>query len=84
MSMIRKISFGFIAVVVIPAVFFFALEQVLGWVGPGKSFAYFNTIEIDGTEGSRFFMGTLRKDTPHRQYGWNKWDLQLLSTERQL
>ncbi|MEL0006458.1 MAG: hypothetical protein VW686_03915, partial [Luminiphilus sp.] len=48
--MIRKISFGFIAVVVIPAVFFFALEQVLGWVGPGKSFAYFNTIEIDGTE----------------------------------
>ena len=50
MSLIKKIGFGFIAVAVIPALFFFALEQVLKWVGPGKSFAYFNSIDIDGED----------------------------------
>ncbi|MAI93755.1 MAG: hypothetical protein CME45_01945 [Halieaceae bacterium] len=42
--------FGFIAVAAVPALFFMALELVLKWVGPGKSFAYFNTIEIDGED----------------------------------
>jgi tetratricopeptide (TPR) repeat protein len=50
MSMIRKIMFGFIAVAAIPAFFFLTLELVLKWVGPGKSFDYFNTIEIDGED----------------------------------
>jgi hypothetical protein len=50
MSIIRKIMFGFIAVAAIPAFFFLTLELVLKWVGPGKSFDYFNTIEIDGED----------------------------------
>lgn len=30
--------------------FFLTLEQVLKWVGPGKSFDYFNKIEVDGKD----------------------------------
>lgn len=48
MSVLKKTIFGFIAVVAIPAFFFATLELVLKWAGPGKSFDYFNTIEIDG------------------------------------
>lgn len=55
--MIRKIVFGFVAVAVIPAFFFLGLEQVLQWVGPGKSFDYFNTIRISGED---YF-----QDNPH-------------------
>ena len=57
MSMLRKTMFGFIAVVAIPAFFFLTLELVLRWVGPGQSFDYFTTIEIDG---ENYF-----QDNPH-------------------
>ncbi|MCH1579870.1 MAG: hypothetical protein L7S55_04125, partial [Luminiphilus sp.] len=48
--MTRKIIFGLIALAAIPMCFLLTLEQVLKWVGPGKSFDYFNTIEVDGKD----------------------------------
>lgn len=42
--------FGFVAIVVIPAFFFLGLEQILKWIGPGKSFDYFTTIRISGQD----------------------------------
>ncbi|MEH6585161.1 MAG: tetratricopeptide repeat protein [Halioglobus sp.] len=48
MSLLKKSLFGLIAVFVIPALFFLLLEQGLRVSGFGKSFEYFNEIELDG------------------------------------
>ena len=48
MSPAKKIAFTFIAVVLIPAVFFLALEGVLRIVGVGTHYDYFNEIDING------------------------------------
>ena len=50
MTSARNLLFGFIAVVVIPALFFLALEFGLRVLGFDKSFSYFHTIEIDGEQ----------------------------------
>lgn len=50
MTLTRKLVFGLIAVVVIPALFYLLLEQGLRVLGYGKSYDYFNKITIDGRE----------------------------------
>ena len=50
MTSARNLLFGFIAIVVIPALFFLALELGLRVLGFDKSFSYFHTIEIDGEQ----------------------------------
>ena len=48
MSHIKTFAFGLIAVLVIPALFFLALEQGLKLFGFGKNFDYFTEIDING------------------------------------
>ncbi len=48
MQRLKNFVFGLIAIFVIPALFFLALEQGLKLLGYGKSFDYFQEIEING------------------------------------
>lgn len=50
MSVTRKVLFSFIAIVVIPALFFLLLEFGLRLAGFGKSFNYFTPLTIDGED----------------------------------
>lgn len=48
MQHLKSLVFGLIAVLVIPALFFLALEQGLKVLGFGKSFDYFQKIQVNG------------------------------------
>lgn len=48
MSLTRKILFYFIALVVVPALFFLLLELGLRLLGTGKSYDYFHEVDING------------------------------------
>lgn len=48
MSPAKKFTFSFIAIVCIPALFFFALEGMLRLIGVGTDYTYFHEIEING------------------------------------
>lgn len=47
-SRLKSFAFGLIAVLVVPALFFLALEQGLKLVGFSKNFSYFTEIEVNG------------------------------------
>ena len=46
--MAKNAVFTFIAIFIVPLLFFVLLELVLTALGVGKSFDYFNRIDIDG------------------------------------